>query len=121
MVHLKSSDAPGYALYEGLAAKCPLIVSRRLIWRNRMQDLLIPGETCLTFDRETHDPLNEEDIRSCTEEIAQHLKTLSNPTENERIGMAGYERLRQVMWSETNPSDVESLKQFMERHYSCKE
>lgn len=118
-VHLKSSDAPGYALYEALAAACPVICTRRLIWRCRMQDLLIPGKTCLVFDRETHDGLTEEDARQCTAEVAAHLALLrSDPDENRRIGMNGYQRLREVMWSAEKKENVESLQEFFGRNFS---
>lgn len=119
MVHLKSSDAPGYALYEGLAAACPLVVTRRLVWRNRMEDLFIPNETCLVFDRETHDHLSEEDVASCTLEVHQHLSTLSDTKENRRIGLAGYEKLKQIMWSDKRAEDVESLREFLDRHFGA--
>lgn len=117
MIHLKSSDAPGYALYEAMAAKCPIIVSRRLIWRCRMQELLIPGETCLTFDRETHDPLSDEDVTSCLAEISEHLSYLSSPENNARLGEAAHHRLKEVMWSADNPKDVGSLRTFLERNF----
>lgn len=116
-VHLKSSDAPGYALYEALAAGCPVICTRRLIWRCRMGELLIPGETCLVFDRETHEGLTEEDVRTCTKEVGDHLEKLKDPAYNAQIGEAGRARLQKVMWSADKPQDVESLKQFMVRHY----
>lgn len=118
MVHLKSSDAPGYAIYECLAAACPLICTRRLIWRCRMGELLVPGETCLVFDRETHDGLTEEDVRTCTEEVSKHLDVLRDPETNRRIGMAGHERLKNIMWSEQKHSDVASLREFMQRNFS---
>lgn len=116
-VHLKSSDAPGYALYEALAAGCPVICTRRLIWRCRMGELLIPGETCLTFDRETHEGLTDEDVRTCTKEVGDHLERLKDPVYNAQIGEAGRARLKEVMWSADKPTDVESLKKFMVRHY----
>lgn len=117
MVHLKSSDAPGYALYEALAAACPVIVPRRLIWRSRMQELFVPGETCLVFDRETHDALSEQDVAECTREIREALERLRDPIENCRIGEAGNRRLLELMWNDKNPQHVESLRQFMERHF----
>lgn len=117
MVHLKSSDAPGYAIYECLAAGCPLICTRRLIWRCRMQELLIPNETCLVFDRETHDGLTPADVESCTAEVKQHLDRLTNPDENKRIGMAGHRRLRDIMWSEHKQQDVESLRDFFTHNF----
>lgn len=117
MVHLKSSDAPGYAIYECLAASCPLICTRRLIWRCRMQDLLIPGETCLVFDRETHDGLTDQDVRECTAEVAGHLQRLRNVEENRRIGENGRKRLQEVTWNAGNAADVAGLKEFMRRHF----
>jgi hypothetical protein len=117
MVHLKSSDAPGYALYEALAAGCPIVCTRRLIWRNRMQDLLIPGETCLVFDRETHEGLSEEDVHQCTAEAKAALERLRDPTENRRIGLAGRERLKALMWSPDRPGDVSSLQTFLQRMF----
>lgn len=116
-VHLKSSDAPGYAIYETLAAGCPLVCSRRLIWRNRMQSLLIPGKTCLVFDRETHDTLSPQDVLDCTNEIAGAIKQLSDPAENVRIGEAGRQRLREVTWSADRAEDVQKLAQFMKHFY----
>jgi len=114
-VHLKSSDAPGYALYESLAAGCPVICSRRLIWRNRMEDLFIPGETCLVFDRETHDALSPEEVVSCAAEIEGHLEALKEPGYNQAIGQAGRARLLELMWSKDRSADVASLSKFMER------
>lgn len=111
MVHLKSSDAPGYAIYEALAAGCPVVCTRRLIWRCRMGELLVPDETCLVFDRETHDALTDKDVASCTAEVASHLERLRDPAENQRIGSAGRERLRQLLWDERRGG--ESLRRFM--------
>lgn len=115
MVHLKSNDAPGYALYEALAAGCPVIVSRRLIWRCRMQELFEPGVTCLTFDRETHDPLSPGDVEECTREIGGHLEALQDRQCNHDLGMAGRNRLIEIMWAEGRTSDVSSFREFMAR------
>lgn len=117
MVHLKSSDAPGYALYEALAAACPVVCTRRLIWRNRMQDLLIPDHNCLVFDRETHDGLSPQDVTECTEEVRNHLQSLQDQTYNGCIGRNGRTSLEKVMWSENKKEDVASLKDFMERNF----
>ena len=116
-VHLKSSDAPGYAIYESLAAGCPVVCTRRLIWRCRMEELLIPNETCLVFDRETHDPLSDEDVESCRSEITRHLEFLRNADRNRKIGDAGRERLREIAWSPKRESDVSSLASFLQRAF----
>lgn len=117
MVHLKSSDAPGYALYEALAAGCPVICSRRLIWRNKMQELLIPGETCLAFDRETHDGLSSEDVVNCCNEIDGHFQRLGDYGYNRMIGEAGRKKLREIMWNEQR--DGRSFERFMNRHFGA--
>lgn len=116
MVHLKSSDAPGYSLLEALASACPVVCTRRLIWRCRMQELLVPGETCLVFDRETHDGLTDDDVRECTREVGEHLERLRDPAENRRIGENGRNRLREVMWRVDR--DGPGLVEFMERNFA---
>ncbi len=118
MVHLKSNDAPGYAIYEAMAAACPVVCTRRLIWRCKMQDLLIPNETCLVFDRETHDALTPDDVLECGREVSEHLVRLAHPEENARIGMNGRNRLKEIMWSKDRASDVESLALFMKRNFA---
>lgn len=115
MVHMKSSDAPGYAMYECLAAACPLIVTRRMIWRCKMEELLIPDKTCLVFDRIGHQELTKQDVVECTKEVQEHLRKLQNPEYNRKIGMAGYNKLLQVLWSPTRSADVESLNKFMRK------
>lgn len=117
MVHLKSNDAPGYSLMEAMAAACPVICTRRLIWRCRMQDLLIPNETCLVFDRETHEGLSEKDVEECTREVKEHLIRIGNPHENQRIGLNGYNKLKEIMWSANFEGDVQSLQSFMNRWF----
>jgi hypothetical protein len=111
MVHLKSSDAPGYALYEALSAACPLILSRRLIWRNAMQDMYIPNETCLVFDRETHDELTDYDVKWCMAEIGECIERLSDPVYNAKIGEAGRAKLVELMWNVER--DSESFANFL--------
>lgn len=117
MVHLKSNDAPGYAIYEAMAAGCPIICTRRLIWRCRMQELLEPGVTCLAFDRETHDGLSQEDAVACYNEVDGHLESLRDQGYNRKIGNAGKERLRSLLWREDR--DGVSLRNFMERNFGC--
>jgi len=116
-VHLKSSDAPGYSLYEALASACPVVCTRRLIWKNRMEDLLIPGETCYVFDRPTHDPICAEELAEIRVELRAALKALSSSQENRRVGENGRRKLRELMWSKDKAEDVESLKSFFARNF----
>lgn len=115
MVHLKSNDCPGYAIYEAMAAACPLVVTRRMIWRMRMEDLLVSNETCLVFDRTGHQGLTAEDLQECRREVSEHLDRLRDPAESARIGQAGRERLKAVMWDERK--DSAALAAFMEKHF----
>lgn len=115
LVHLKTSDAPGYSLYEALAAGCPCIVSRCLIWKNRMEELFVDDETCLTFGRASHE-FTPEDVPSHMMEINDALMRLKNPTENSRIGRAGHDRLKELMWHERR--DHASLAEFLGRNFT---
>jgi hypothetical protein len=115
LVHLKSNDAPGYALYEALAAGCPVIVPRRLIWRSRMEELWEDGVTCHVFDKPTHDPLSGMEIEECTREISDALKALSNPAINKDIGNAGRRRLASLMWAEH--VDGNNFREWMSRNF----
>lgn len=114
MVHLKSSDAPGYALYEACAAGCPIVLTRRLVWRNRMQELF-DTDTCLMFDRETHDPLTEWDVRDCVGDVYRHLKDLQDPVRNAAYGLMARGRLQHLMWNEKR--DRQSLDDFLTRNF----
>lgn len=111
-VHLKSNDAPGYAIYESMASGCPIVCTRRLIWRCKMQELLIPNETCLVFDRETHDALTSEDVASCVADVATHLYQLKDPAVNRGIGEAGRQKLLDLMWE-----DAEGFASWMRRMF----
>ncbi len=105
MVHLKRSDAPGYALYEALSAACPIIVSERLVRDNRMEDLFIDEETCLFFDRLhepdlTHSNLRPNEVAEGVTRIGQQLDRLRDPNLNHKIGFGGREQLSRLMWRE---------------------
>lgn len=117
-VHLKSSDAPGYAIYETLAAACPLICPQRLIERCRMGDLLVPGETCLTFDHNTRRDIEEgHDADVALGEIAFHLERLKDPEVSREIGEAGKKKLKAIQWSPKKERDVGSFQDFLVRNY----
>jgi hypothetical protein len=117
MVHLKSSDAPGYAIYECLAAGCPLVCTQKLLWKCNMEALLEPCVTCLTFDRPTHDPFTDKDLRDCEFSVGAHLRLLADKAMNKYVGDRGRRRLDEVLWSKDRPRDVDSLRAFMARHF----
>ncbi len=117
-VHLKCSDAPGYAIYETLAAACPLICTQRLIDRCRMQELLIPGKTCLTFDHVQGRDMIGDEFDVAAEEIKGHLERLRDPKESRRIGEAGRNRLNVLQWCDRSEHDKESLRSFLKKNYS---
>ena len=122
MVHLKSSDAPGYALYEGLAAACPMVVSERLVARNLMHELYEDGVTCFYFDRLSAPELSSSlttpaDVTGAVTEIADHLEKLRDPARNLEIGLAGRHRLAKLMWRPDR--DGPGLKEWMEDVFPC--
>src|SRR6185295_9449260 len=101
----------GYALLEAMASGCPVVCTRRLIWRCQMQELLIPDVTCLVFDRETHEGLTPLDVTNCTMEVSKHLQKLRDPAYNKQIGEAGRVQLHKLMWG-----DIGGFDKFMRRH-----
>jgi hypothetical protein len=118
MVHLKSSDAPGYAIYEAMAAGCPIVCTGRLVWRCRMQELLRPGFNCLTFDdRETHDGLTPAQVEEDLGKVSAHLEFLKDPVFNQRLGNRARAVLDSLLWDPQDPDDVLSLTQFMGRNF----
>lgn len=119
-VHLKMNDAPGYALYEALAAACPILLSQRMLHKCLMDDVYVDGQTCLLYDfvdlaMVHHGHTDMEISRNC-EQVAAHLERLKDPSENRRIGLAGHERLKELMWREDR--DLGSLAEFMGRNFT---
>ncbi len=119
LVHLKSVDCPGWALYEAMLAGCPVITGRLLNSRMLAYDLLEHGETCYEFGV----PASQEygrgdmDFPKCVEDIKYALAMLSHEDENRRVGEAGRKRLNQLMWNVERDGD--SFKKFMGRHYGA--
>lgn len=115
LVHLKSSDAPGYSLYEAIAARCPLIVPNLLIKRNLMGKLLIPNQTCLTFG-DYSIGLTDALVEKFSTEISEHLRHLQqNPRLGKVLTENLAEQLQREMWSPYNPRDINSFSQFIQR------
>lgn len=117
MVHLKSVDCPGWALYEALLAGCPVVTGRLLNSRMLAYGLLEDGVTCYEFgvpatlEYGRGDP----DLEKCFTDIGAALEKLRDPAENRRVGEAGRKRLNDLMWSERRDGD--SFRAFLARHF----
>lgn len=119
LVHLKSVDCPGWALYEALLAGCPVVTGRLLNSRMLAYDLLRDGDTCLEYGvpASRRYGRGDMDYPKCLEDIKVALERLRDPAENKRIGENGRKRLRELMWSADNPEHVASFRAFMARHF----
>lgn len=101
MVHIKSSDCPGWALYEGHLSGNLVILPEWLVAMGGMYDLYKNGETCITYGV----PCNETgrgDVQfaKCVEEIRAALHfARTDPAGAKRIGLAGRARLLELMWN----------------------
>lgn len=119
LVHLKSVDCPGWALYEAMLAGCPVVVGRLFNSRCLSYSLLQHGETCLEFgvpasmEYGRGDPM----LDKCLEDIKAALERLKDQAENRRIGENGRRRLNELMWREGRDGD--SFRAFMRRHFPC--
>lgn len=116
MVHLKSNDCPGYALYEAIYSRCPVILSRKLIWRMKQEDLWVEGETCLCFDEIGHQGRTPEQADSCAAEIRYHLANLrDNQTLGYILTQNAYRRLESLVWEPNR--DSEGFKLWMQKTF----
>lgn len=90
-VHLKSQDAPGYALYEAFASAVPIIVPRFFVKNTMFHDLFIDGETCFMFDNDDAAARDEtsEQRQRVVDQIKEIIERLKDPEENYRIGVNG--------------------------------
>jgi hypothetical protein len=116
LVHLKSVDCPGWALYEALLSGCPVVTGRLLNSRMLAYQLLQHEETCYEFGvpASLEYGRGDMDFGKCMEDIKYALERLSDPAENLRIGENGRKRLNSLMWRSDRDGD-EFLK-FMARH-----
>lgn len=117
LVHLKSVDCPGWALYEAILGGCPVITGRLLNSRMLGYGLLEDEVTCYEFGVPAsleygRGPTNEE---KCLEDIRNALEKLSDSATNRRIGEAGRKRLNELMWCEDRDGD--SFRAFVKRYW----
>ena len=118
LVHLKSVDCPGWALYEAILAGCPVITGRLLNSRMLAYDLLEHGKSCYEFGvpASLEYGRGEMEYEKCLTDIRYALKKLRNPAVNHYLGAAVRDRLKRLMWN--TERDGPSFIGFMNRHYS---
>ena len=117
MVHAKSRDCPGCALYESLLTGCPVIITDLFLERTWYTDLYIDGETCLVVKDNPELPIPER-TKFLMDQITVCINRLKDPTENARIGSNGRRRIVQLMWQSDRADDVSSFRDFMRRSFS---
>ena len=117
-VQFRSNDSPGYALYEAMFARCPLIVPRRFIARMNVGDLFVEHQTCRCFDRPDGDCGSESWANDCAVEVIDHFNTLKlNPSAARRLASRMLVAIQDRMWDPYRTSDVDSLQRFMTKHF----
>lgn len=117
MVHIKSVDCPGWAIYESMLSGCPIIVANLLINRMCGQELFIHGETCMAFGP-PGDETGRGDMKfdECVADIAYAIDHLKHPVINKQIGMNGRNQLLKLMWDEQR--DGESFKKWLSEQFA---
>jgi hypothetical protein len=107
LVHVKEGDTVGYAVVEAMAAGVPVVCARRYVEETRLQALLEPGVTCLTWD----------DGGDEVGALAAILERLRDPVANQSVGAAGRARLDRLQWDEAIPADRNGFAGFMCRNF----
>lgn len=97
LMHVKVGDTVGYAMLEAMASECPFFCTQFYIDECRLHDILIPGETCLTFNVNNLDSLKEQ--WEDTKGMAKIAKTAKS-------------HLLEMMWR-----DVYEFEMFMREHF----
>jgi hypothetical protein len=117
LVHLKSVDCPGWALYEAMLSGCPVVVGRLLNSRMLAYELLKDGETCYEFGVPASEEFGRGDMafEKCVSDIELAVKRLHDPDANRRIGEAGRAKLNSIMWNESR--DGQGFCEFMKKHF----
>lgn len=103
VVYLKGGGAVDYAMLEPMFSGCPFTCNQAYIDNCRLYDLLVPGETCLSWR-------TVDEMRMC-------IELLSDPVENRRIGEAGRKRASELCWSPNNSREIREFGEFMGRNF----
>lgn len=108
LVHVKNGDTVGYAVVEAMASGCPVVCTQHYIDETRLHELLVPGETCLTFDdgRDGGDAIGS---------LAAVLARLRDPTANRLIGEQGRARMTALQWEAGR--DAAGWREWMRRNF----
>jgi len=116
MVHLKTTDCPGWALYEAVLGRCPVVVSRMLVARSRME-ALFDSHTCIMFGPPgTPDGSGDMGYEQCKDDIRSALSFLrGNPSEASALTEEAHKRLNNLMW--TPERDGPAFKAYLERTF----
>lgn len=107
LLHIKSNDCPGYALYEAFEAGVPIVNCEQMLDRMRMRDLYIDGETCLLWGGDFYDKKYcqetgmtkewfKDDPEGVIDSMMVALEKLKDPEYNYKIGMAGHEQFKKL-------------------------
>lgn len=107
LLHIKSNDCPGYALYEAMEAGVPLILCEQMLDRMKMRDLYEEGVTCELWGGDFYDKkycqetgLTKEWFRDNPSGVIDGmmvaLEKLKDPAYNEKIGKAGHKRFHEL-------------------------
>jgi hypothetical protein len=112
--HLKSHDCPGYSLYEAMLIGCPVVLPSQFLEMTNYYDLYDHGETCLVVDDPIRDK-SQERLDILRAGILEAIAKLRDPSENQRIGRNGRERLLDLMWDSQRDGPEFTL--FMQKHF----
>lgn len=120
-LHLKSSDCPGWALYEAFETATPVVLPSLLAARMKMEEMYIDGETCLTFgdnifEQDKDDPriIREEvdkEMPAAIDELCEKVEKLKDPEYNKKIGMQGHLHWKKL--TEWTPEKQEALTNYL--------
>ncbi len=102
LLHLKKGDTVGYAMVEAMDLLVPFVCTQEYVRECRLEELLVPGKTCLTFDPENPDSLEE-----VNRSLANARTILALDARN---------RYRELAWQADR--DLAGFLEFLGRHFA---